>query len=131
MNFPAGIVLGVGISTGVTTALCAVLTWLVLANTVSETMIGYVSIGILLLATTLGAVVASSKIKRRRMLVCLLTGAAFFAVLLVATAVFFGGQYQGVAASLITLSVGSVGAGLLGLKREGGYKKRRTKIKTR
>jgi hypothetical protein len=129
MSFPAGVGLGVVVSLVVSTALCAALTWLVLGNAVAETSIGYVSMGVLFLAASLGAVVASAKVKRRRMLVCLLTGGAFLTMLLATTAIFFGGQYQGAGVSVITVLAGSMGAGMLSLKRKEGYKKRRTRIK--
>lgn len=131
MSFPVGTSLGVMISIAATTVLCAVLTWLVLGNTVSESVLGYISIGILLLASALGAWVASAKIKRRPMLVCLLTGGGYLASLLAATAVFFGGQYQGVVASAAAVMAGSIMTGLLGLKGAGVGKRRHTKIKTR
>lgn len=130
LPFPVGIAVGVLVSVGTTALLSAVLTWLVLSGKLNESAVGYASMGILLLSTALGSVLSAVKIKRRWLLVCELTGVLHFFVLLAATALFFGGEYHGVGITGALILTGSTGAGLMGLRRNGTYKKRCTKLKT-
>ena len=128
--FPLGVITGVSVSAIVTLIMCAALTWFVLNGAIKEITVGYVSLVILILAAMLGAITATGRIKRRRMLASLATGISFLLVLLLTTAVFFGGQYQGVIASSIAVLAGSVGAGAMGNRKGNGYKKTRLRIKT-
>lgn len=128
---PMGIALGVTVSLIFTAVSAALLTWLALQGKISESSVGYYAMGILMLASIFGPMLSAAKIKRRRMVVCCITGAAYYAVLLLCTAVLFGGQYQGVGVSTAMIFGGSIGTGLLGIRKSGGkgngYKKYRNR----
>lgn len=103
---PVGIGLGVLISIVITLIGAAGITQLVTAEKMEENSIGYVIIAVLLIASMIGAWVAADQTKRLRLQVCLLEGAGYFLSLLATTALFFGGQYQGVWATGITILLG-------------------------
>lgn len=127
VSMPVGIGLGVLVSTGIMLCLAALEAWLALSGRVEESIIGYLSMGNLLLSSLVGALVAAGKIKRRRMMVCLITGGVFYLLLLGCTALFFGGYYQGAAVGGCVILAAAGVAGVLGLRKsEGrikGYKK--------
>lgn len=126
-SMPMGIVLGVVLSLAVTCVLAALLAWLVLSGRIDEKIIGYCTMGMLLLASIIGALVAAIRIKRRWMLVCCITGVAYFLCLLIINALFFGGCYQGVTVMGTLVMIGTLVAGMLGLRSaergEKNYKK--------
>lgn len=104
---PAGIGIGVLISFAITLIGAVGITQLVTSEKMEENSMGYVIIGVLLIASMVGAWTAAALTKRLRLQVCLLEGAGYFLALLATTALFFGGQYQGVWASGITILLGS------------------------
>ena len=105
-NLPAGIALGVLFSLVITFAGAAAITQLVTMEKIEDNSIGYGIIAVLLIASMFGAWIAANQTKRLRLQVCLLEGAGYFLVLLTSTALFFGGQYQGIWASGITILLG-------------------------
>ena len=117
VSMPVGITLGVFLSLLVTVLLAALLTWLELAGQINENSIGYFSIGILLVASVLGPLLSAMKIKRRWMLVCCVTGILYYLTILGITALFFGGNYQGVGVSGLVILIGTLISGMLGLNR--------------
>lgn len=131
MSIPAGISLAAGISILTTLVFSWLLAWLVITGRVGENAIGYGAMAILLMASYLGAILAAARVKHRSMMVCALSGAAYFLCLLACTALFFGGQYQGIGVSALIITVGSVGAALTDAARSGGHKKGRRKIPSR
>lgn len=122
---PVGLAIGLGVSMGVTLLGSGILAWLINREMVAQSGIGYGSLGILLASSLLGAAVSYGKIKHRRMLVCALSGAVYFVSLLCVTALFFGGQYQGMGVTGLVILAGSLCVGLLGLKGEGRRRSRR------
>lgn len=130
LSIPAGMGVGLGVSLGITAAAIAVLAKLVDTQTLAWENVGYGIMVMLLAASFFGALTAYGKIKRQRLMVCLLTGAAFFGFLLSMTALFFGGQFDGVLYTFLLVLAGSSAAGLLGLRqgRGGGKKQRRRRI---
>ena len=107
-NLLAGIGLGVVISILITLIGAAGITQLVTTEKMTENNMGFAILGILLLAALVGAWTAVNQTKRLRLQVCLLEGAGYFLTLLAATALFFGGQYQGVLASGLRILMGSL-----------------------
>ena len=130
-SMPIGIGIGTAVSAIATGILATALTWLVLKRKISETSIGYFVLGIILLSSVVGSLVAAVKIKRRWMFVCCLTGVMYYLILLASTAVFFGGNYRGIGVTGLAVLVGALTAGLGGLKKEGGHRKRFSKYQTR
>lgn len=118
VSMPAGIAIGCVVSLLLTLAGSSLAAKLISDEILKETAIGYGSMLIVLLASALGAVTAILRVKRRYLQVCLLSGVSYYGLLLCITALFFGGQYQGmgVTAMLVLAGVGSVV--LLGTKEK-------------
>ena len=99
--------------------------WLLNGERMQMASIGYGTMIILLAASALGALLAFRCVRRQRLVVCLLSGAVYYLSLLAMTALFFGGQYEGVGVTGLVILGGSLAVGLMGLKGEKrGYKRR-------
>ena len=120
VSMPVGIAIGTCVSILITSVLAGVLTWLVLSGRTGDQLIGYISMGIILVASVSGSLLAAIKIKRRRMLVCCVTGAVYYASMLVSTAVFFGGNYRGIGVTGLLILVGSIISGMMDLTWSSG-----------
>lgn len=129
-SMPVGVAMGVLTSIIVTFSLAALLTWLAFGGRIEENILGYLVIGVLLIASVLGSLLSAGKVKRRRILVCCLTGLIYYLILLGSTAVFFGGNYRGVGVSGFVVFIGVLTSGLLGLNNDGHRDKRFRKYRT-
>ena len=97
---------------------------LILSEKLKTEGIGYVAVTILLLASAVGAWCATGMIKRRRVMVCAGVGGLYYISLLAITALFFGGQYQGMGVTALVVMGGCGAVGLLGLReKKSGRKK--------
>ena len=105
-NLPAGISLGLLVSILFTLISAAGITQLVTKEKIAENNIGYLILAVLLLSTMVGAWTAVIRTKRLRLQVCLLEGAGYFLAMLAIAAMFFGGRYQGVLPSAMTILTG-------------------------
>ena len=123
-----GILIGVLVCVGVTLIATVILAWLITAEKMGESAVGYGAMVALLLSAILGSWTASAKIGRLRTQVCLITGGIYYLVLLSITALFFGGQYQGMGVAAILVIAGSGVTALLGIREK---KSRKNKIKKR
>ena len=121
-----GILIGVLVSIGVTLISASILAWFIATEKMSENMISYGAMVVLLLSALLGSGVAIARIRRLRVQVCLITGGIYYLVLLAMTALFFEGQYQGMGLTAILVLVGSGLVALLGIRDK---KSRKNKIK--
>ena len=128
---PGGLALGAAVSLGLTLLASAFLAWLVDTEKLPWEKIGYGIMILVLAAAFLGAWTAFARIKRQRLMVCLLSGLLYFGILLSITALFFGGQYEGVGVTWALVLAGSGTAGLLGLRQGRGGKPKKTRIRTR
>ncbi|MDO5399857.1 MAG: hypothetical protein Q4F17_02610 [Eubacteriales bacterium] len=125
LSVPAGLAVGLGVSLSITAAAIGVLAKLVDAETLPWENMGYGIMVMLLAASFFGALAAYARVKRQRLMVCLLAGVVFYGCLLSFTALFFGGQFDGMGVSFLLTLAGSGAAGLLGLRQgRGGAKKR-------
>lgn len=131
MSMPGGLAMGGLISLGITLAGSAILAWLVDEEMMAMESIGYGIMVMLLGASFLGAVTAYGKIRRRRLLVCAASGLVYIGILLSITALFFGGQYSGVAVTVLLVLAGSVAAGMLGLGQGRGGRRKKIKLPAR
>lgn len=127
MTMPAGIAVGCGAAMLVTAAGSALVAKLISDEVLVDTAIGYGAMFIVLLASALGAAVSAAKVKRRRLQVCLLSGIVYYGMLLGMTAMFFGGQYQGMGVTALLVLAGTGTVILLGTreKKTGKYRKGR------
>ncbi len=102
-SLPGGIAMGVGVCMVVTLGLAAAFAMLIHKQTIGESGAGYGVLGILMLSSFTGAGFAAWLVKSKRMILCTLTSAGYFLSLLCVTALFFGGQYQGVGATALVI----------------------------
>ena len=128
MSMPAGLAAGAAVSQGETLLFAGVLAKLVDSERMAMENIGYGIMLLLLTASFLGALVSFGKIRRQRMLVCGVSGLIYFAMLLSITALFFGGQYSAVGVTALLVLAGSAAAALLGLRQNGGGKRKKMKL---
>lgn len=124
LSVPAGVAVGLGVSLGITGAVIALLAKMVDSEMMPWENVGYGIMVMLLAASFFGAIAAYGKVRRQRLMICLLAGAVFFCVLLSMTALFFGGQYDGVITTFLLILAGSGTAGLLGLRQGRGSRKK-------
>lgn len=120
-SIPNGLAIGAITAIGATLAFAAGITKLIDAQIMRWDSIGY-GISVLIIgASFLGALTACVRIKRRYALVCLTEGLVYFGSLLSISALFFGGQYEGVFVTGGLVAAGSGCAYLLKLSqnREG------------
>lgn len=111
---PIGLGLGAAVSLGSTLVL-AMLTAKCMDNQwLAEKNAGYASVRILLLSSFLGAAMAYGKVRRHRGVVCMASGGIYYGTLLLITALFFGGQYQGMGVTALVVLAGCVTYLLLG-----------------
>ena len=127
MTIPAGLALGVATALAATGIGAGVGAWAILRGMISEGMIGYLAMMILLLSSAAGAAVAAGTIQRLRGQMCLAAGSGYLLSLLAVTAVFFGGQYQGMGVTALMVLCGSVLVILLapGGKNRAGCRRRK------
>jgi hypothetical protein len=106
MSMPAGLAIGTGLSLLITLAGACVTAWLLSSEYIAVEQIGYGSLVTLITASAAGAWIASMLIKHRHLMVCVTTGGLYYASLIMITAVFFGGQYQGMGVTLLAILAG-------------------------
>jgi len=119
-SIPKGLAMGGGVSLGLTLLLSLVLAWLISSEKLPWEQVGFGILVILFFSALLGTVISVKAIQRQRLLVSLGSGLVFWATLIAITALFFGGQYDGmlVTGAIILAASGTVA--LLGLRREKG-----------
>lgn len=112
-NLPAGVFAGLVLSLTVSILGAVILSLLIAGETVGENGVDGGAKVILFLSSALGAWTATALTKGNTLLVSAITAAAYLLALLAMTAMFFGGQYQGVLSSAvcILLGAGSVALG--------------------
>lgn len=127
-SLPASLAIGVGFAL-LWTVLGAMLVAKLVDNEVMpQESIGYGSMAILLTASFLAAAVSFGKLRRQRVPVCLGAGGAYFLCLLAVTALFFGGQYEGMGVTAVLVLLGAGAAILPGCRGRGGNSRKRYKI---
>ena len=127
VSMPMGIGIGCGISMILTILGAGTVAKLISDEILRETAIGYGAMGIVLLASVCGAAIAANKVKKRRLQVSLLVGTGYFLMLFAMTALFFGGQYQGIGVTALLVLAGTGTVVLLGSreKKSGKFRKGR------
>ena len=118
---PVGLIWGTAVSSLVTLVGVIVSAKLIDAGTIQQSGVGYAVLVTLLMSAFLGATVSVRKIKRQILAVCALSGIAYFLILLSTTALFFGGQYEAVGATVLVILGGCFLAALTAVhpKRRG------------
>ena len=111
---------GGGTVTGLLVAIvgACLLSFLIHKNRIGLEQTGIWLTVVLLLSSFSGALVAGKGTKENRLPAILATGLCYFIVLLSCTALFFGGEYQGIWITLLVISAGTVSCAILCLKRK-------------
>lgn len=130
-SMPAGFASAALVSLLLTLLGSGIFGYLISNEVLAESSIGYCVMAMVLLSALAGAEVAVGKIKRRRVYVCAVSGVIYYGILLSMTALFFGGQYQGMGVTALLVLAGCAVVILLGLKGESGARKRRRKRSNR
>ena len=120
-SVPAGIGMGVAVAMMITLTGALLTAWLIHWERIPQDAVGYCAMVILLMASAAGAYTAQWLVKRQRMVVCAVASAAYYGALLAVTALFFGGQYQGMGVTAAVVFCGCAIIILLGLKEGRGH----------
>ena len=120
-SIPSGLIIGALVSIGITVLVAAIGAHLVMNQYIDQDQIGYCSIAALILGTILGAITACKRIKHRKLMVCAFSGLAYYLLLLMSTALFYGGQYEGMGVTLLIVMLSTLAAALI-VNREGKQK---------
>lgn len=120
VSIPKGLVMGNSISLGLTLLLSLALAGLISQERLAWSQVGYGILAILFISALLGTAVSVKAVKRQRLMIAMGSGLLFWATLIAITALFFGGQYDGmlVTGLIILAACGTVA--LTGLRGERG-----------
>lgn len=111
-SMPAGLAIGALTSLGITLAAAIITAKIVDTGAAKEGNIGYFAMGILLISSYLGSIAAAMSIKHQKLMVCGISGGIYYGMLLGMTALFFGGQYQGMGVTALLVLCGAAIAAL-------------------
>lgn len=114
---PASIALGVATSVVVTMLSSFALAWFVSKERLPEDSLEYAVMLVTIASSVIGGLVATGGVKERKLLVSILSGVGYYIVLLACTALFFEGQYSGVA---LTGALALLGSGIVGILKTMG-----------
>jgi len=126
-SMPVGFFWGGVSSIVITLLISAVVAWLVISQKITQDQVGYGVMILLIIASFAGAKVSYGKIKRQRMIVSFASGLVYFGILMSVTALFFGGQYNGVGETALMIFCGSALAFLQKGNQKPGVKKGKKK----
>lgn len=115
-SIPVGLAVGTISSILLTLACTTILAKMVDKGKIQWENIGYGIMVQTMVSSFVGAKIAYMRVKRQRLLICLLSGAIYYSVLIAIAAVFFGGQYDGMAVTALLVLAGCTSASLLGLR---------------
>lgn len=108
LSIPVGLLVSVGISLAVTSILSGASAWAILKGILEPEWAGYCAMVVLLASSAAGAAVATGTIQRLRAQMCLAAAGGYYLALLALTAMFFGGQYQGMGVTAAMILCGCV-----------------------
>ena len=122
VSIPKGLAMGNGVSLGMTLLMSFALAGLISRERLAWNQVGYGILAILFISALLGTAVSVKAVKRQWLMIALGSGLLFWATLIAITALFFGGQYDGmlVTGLIILAACGTVAlAGLSGERGKG------------
>ena len=131
MSMGAGLTLAGAVCLFSTICMSAIIAFMADKGIIQQAQIGYGVMILLGLTSAIGVITANGKIRRRKLLVSGITALIYFLELLGITALFFGGQYQGIGVTALMILCGAALPLLTDLKGRGGVKKRKYKIPSR
>ena len=118
VSIPKGLAMGNGVSLGLTLLLSLALAGLISRERLQWEQIGYGILVILFFSALLGAAISVKAVKRQRLMIAMGSGLLFWATLIAITALFFGGQYDGMLVTGLIILAASGTVALMGLRRE-------------
>ena len=102
----------------------AVLATMIINGKIGENSMRYGCLAVLAVSAVLGSLIAALTASERKIIAATAVGASMFAVLISCTALFFGGQYSGIAVTLLlTVGIGLC-VGIISSKKKGRPYKR-------
>lgn len=116
-SIPAGVAYGAIISMSITIIIAAVVAHLISSEMLSHRNIGYSSMIILFISSLTGSWCGAKRIKRLHIQTAAMCGCVYFLTLLAITAVFFGGQYEGIGITLTLIVLGSTAGGFIAARK--------------
>ena len=111
-GMPGGLALGVLAAMVLTVLLGCLLAMLIGREMLPEENVGYGVMAVLFVSSAIGSTVAYKRIRHRRLMVFILSGICYLVTLTGLTALFFGGQYEGIFPTAM-LIIGGSGVGFL------------------
>lgn len=127
-SMPVGIAIGLGVGILITLIGAVLLAFALAGESMTVEAMGYGIMLVLFVATFLSSMVAMWCIKHRKMQVSLITAGVYLLTLLATNALFFGGQYEGVGATVLVVAIAGTVAAFIG-SSGGKPLKHRRKIK--
>ena len=118
-SMPAGIGIGLGVGLVLTLLGAVALAFMLAGEKLSLDAMGYGVMVVLFIGAFAASIVAMWCIKHRKMQVSLITAGAYLLILLAMNALFFGGQYEGVGATVLVVGIAGTAAAFIG---SGGVK---------
>ncbi len=112
VGIAAGLLAGIIISVGGAVILAAITS----SGKMTEESMPILAVIIQIIAAMGSAWLASALTKQKRLMVCLCSGGAYLLLTLGCTALFFGGQYEGLLGGILSVAGGSLLVAFLGLK---------------
>lgn len=107
-NLGRNVSYGIAVSLLVMVITIAIFAGLIKSERITEGASGYCTVCIHLLSIIIGACVASKEEKGNILRISLLLALVYCAVLIAMTAIVFGGQYQGISATIFVILTGCV-----------------------
>ena len=123
-----GALVGIAAGLGATILCIAACSWLICAEIIDETCIGYCIIATVLLSSFVSAWVTIKRTKNNNLIMCMITGSGYYAALLTITILFYEGQFTGMMETAMLVLCGSLCVFLCGF-RENRKAKNRKKIR--
>lgn len=125
-SLPVGVGIGLLVSLILTVLGAALTAYLVDKEIMAQSNVGYGCVISLLVSACCGAYVSVKRVKRLRMRVCIASGACYYLLLLGITALFFGGQYEGMGITALVVLGGCLAVAIAGMS---GGKSRKSLFK--
>ena len=123
-SLPVGVGIGLLVSLVLTVLGAALTAYLVDKEFIAQSNIGYGCLISLLVSACCGAYVSVKRVKRLRMQVCIASGVCYYLLLLGITALFFGGQYEGMGITALVVLGGCIAVAISGMS--GGKRRKST-----
>lgn len=124
-SMPVGLAMGAAVSMGITLGMAVIGAKLIDAGALGEGMIGYIAMVVLLLSSFCCGLVSAGSIKHRTLMVCGISALIYYGILLSMTALFFGGQYQGMGVTALLILCGCAVAAMIVTQQGRGVRGRR------